>query len=88
MSGLNKPLFIALQYRPYYGKAYFNLGRAYMELQEPEKAYEAFRKACMEADLDNEAGFWHMQKVVLYLKKYTEAIFCMPEGVRMQFYEL
>lgn len=82
----------AIKMRSYYGKAYFNLGRLYMEIDEPEKACEAFRKACMEADLDNEAGFFSYAKCCLYLKKYDNAIFacqkvleCNPNNYEIEF---
>ena len=87
-----KALSLALQLRPYYGKAYFNLGRVFMEEGESEKALEAFRKACMEADLDNEAGFFGYAKCCLYLQKYEEGIYackkaleCNPENQEMEF---
>jgi tetratricopeptide (TPR) repeat protein len=72
-------LVYAIRLRSYYGKAYFNLGRLYMEQNEPEKACEAFRKACMEADLDNEVGFSTYAHCCLHLKKYDEAIFAFKK---------
>ncbi len=87
-----KALFAAIKMRSYYGKAYFNLGRLYMEINEPEKACGAFQKACMEADMDNEAGFFGYAKCCLYLKKYDEAIFacnkvleCNPHNYEIAF---
>lgn len=70
-----RALAVALQLRPYYGKAHFNFGRIYMELGEKEKALEYFKKACTEADLDNEAGFMGYAKCALELKEYDQAIF-------------
>ncbi len=70
-----RALKVALQLRPHYGKAYFNMGRLLMEEGEPELARENFRKACMEADLDNEAGFFGYACSSLFLKKYDDAIF-------------
>ncbi len=70
-----RALAVALQLRPHYGKAYFNMGRVLMEEGEAEKAWEYFRKACMEADLDNEAGFFGFARCSLFLKKYEDAIF-------------
>lgn len=85
-------LFAAIKMRSYYGKAYFNLGRLYMEINESEKACEAFRKACMEADLDNEAGFFGYAKCCLHLQKYDEGIFackkvleCNPHNYEIEF---
>ncbi|EKD48512.1 MAG: hypothetical protein ACD_64C00272G0001, partial [uncultured bacterium] len=57
-----RALHVALQLRPYYGKAHFNMGRVLMEQGESELAWESFRKACMEADLDNEAGFFGLAR--------------------------
>ncbi|MFC1870651.1 tetratricopeptide repeat protein [Candidatus Dependentiae bacterium] len=65
----------AIQLRPHYGKAHFNMGRALMELGEPEKAWESFKRACLEADLDNESGFFGYARASLMLKKYDDAIF-------------
>ena len=70
-----RALAVALQLRPYYGKAHFNMGRLLMEEGEAETAWESFRKACMEADLDNEAGFFGFARCSLFLKKYEDAIF-------------
>ncbi len=70
-----RALAVALRLRPHYGKAHFNTGRLLMEEGEPELAWQSFRKACMEADLDNEAGFYGFAKCSLFLKKYDDAIF-------------
>ena len=70
-----RALAVALRLRPHYGKAHFNTGRVLMEEGEAELAWESFRKACMEADLDNEAGFYGFAKCSLFLKKYDDAIF-------------
>lgn len=70
-----KALMHAIKMRPHYGKAYFNLGRIYLERNEKEKAWEHFRTACMNADLDTELGFNTFAKISLSLKKYDDAIF-------------
>ena len=70
-----RALSYALQLRPHYGKAHFNLGRCLMEEGEAEMAWECFQRACMQADLDNEAGFLGYAKISLLLKKYDEGIF-------------
>lgn len=70
-----RALHVALQLRPYYGKAHFNMGRVLMEQGESELAWESFRKACMEADLDNEAGFFGLARCSFFLQKYDDAIF-------------
>ncbi len=70
-----RALRVALQLRPHYGKAHFNMGRVLMEQEEHEQAWESFRKACMEADLDNESGFFGLAKCSLFLKKFDDAIF-------------
>lgn len=82
-----RALRVALQLRPHYGKAHFNMGRALMAIGEPEQAWESFRSACMEADLDNEAGFFGFARCSLFLEKYDDAIFackkvleCNPEN--------
>lgn len=87
-----KALTVAIQLRKHYGKAYFNFGRIYMELGEKEKALDYFRKACMEADLDNEAGFMGYAKCALELKAYDHAIVacqktleCNPNNLDIMF---
>ena len=69
-----RALATALKLRPHYGKAYFNLGRVYIELNQKEKAWECFKKACFEADLDTDIGFYMYGRVSLALKKYDDAI--------------
>lgn len=70
-----KALRYALKLRPYYGKAYYNLGRLYMETDQPELAWQHFKAACTQADLDNEVGFTTYAQLSVYTKKYDEAIF-------------
>lgn len=73
----------ALMLRPYYGKALLNMGRIYLDEQEVEKAWECFRKCCLEADLDNEIGFNAYGRVSVMLKKYDEAIFAYKKVIEM-----
>ncbi|HSW73805.1 MAG TPA: tetratricopeptide repeat protein [Candidatus Limnocylindria bacterium] len=68
-------LHIALQLRPHYGKAYYNLGRVYTDQGQLHKAWEYFKIACMQADLDNELGFAAFAKASFSLKKWDDAIF-------------
>lgn len=65
----------ALQIRPHYGKAWFNLGKVAMEENKPEEAHVHFKRACTQADLDNESGFKVFASLSLALKKYDDAIF-------------
>src|SRR5579863_110975 len=64
----------ALLLRPHYGKAYFNLGRAYGLRGDLSKAWECYKKACLEADFDTETGFSVYAQASLALQKYDEAI--------------
>ncbi len=70
-----KMLQIALQLRPYYGKAFFNLGKLYMEQGKHDQALNAFRSACMKADLDNVAGFTVLATMAMAMQKYPDAIY-------------
>lgn len=74
-----RALHVALQLRPHYGKAHFNMGRVFMEEGESELAWNSFRKACMEADLDNEAGFFGFARCSLFLEKYDDGIFALKK---------
>lgn len=67
-------LNIALKLRPYYGKAHFNMGRVHLARNEKEKAWECFKNACMQADMDNKFGFSLYAKTSLELKKYDDAV--------------
>jgi protein O-mannosyl-transferase len=69
-----RALVVALKLRPYYGKAYFNRGRIHLARNEKEKAWECFKNACTNADLDNKFGFSLYAKTSLELKKYSDAI--------------
>ena len=70
----NKILNIALKLRATYGKALFNKGKLRMEQGNLEEAFPYFKKACLEADLDNESGFKIYANVSLKLKKAEDAI--------------
>ena len=67
-------LNLALQLRPHYGKAFFNLGKIQMSRNNQEKAFEFFKKACMQADLDTVDGFKIYTRMALMLQKYEDAI--------------
>lgn len=64
----------ALELRPHYGKALFNLGRVAYEQEKYEQAWHYFRDACMKGDLDTDMGFNAYAKMSLFLKKYDDAI--------------
>src|SRR5262249_47773983 len=64
----------ALSLRPYYGKAFFNMGRVYLEQGNPEKAYHYFRDSCYKGDLDNDVGFSTFGKICIELKRFDDAI--------------
>jgi protein O-mannosyl-transferase len=67
-------LAIATQLRPHYGKAYFNWGKVYLMRNNPDKAFEYFKKACLEADLDNEAGYKIYAEMSMRMQKHDHAI--------------
>lgn len=64
----------ALELRPHYGKALYNLGRIAYARNDYEQAWQCFHDACMKADLDNEMGFHAYAKISLMVKKYDHAI--------------
>jgi tetratricopeptide (TPR) repeat protein len=64
----------ALDLRPYYGKAHFNVGRLFWDQGQYENAYRSFKKCCLEADFDNEAGFQAYALAAMKLGKFKEAI--------------
>lgn len=72
----------AIALRPWYGKAYLNLGRVYLELGKNEAALECFRNACTKADLDNEFGFSNYAQVAMNLQRYDEAV-CAYQKLKM-----
>lgn len=67
-------LMTALDLRPYYGKAHYNIGRIFWDQGQYEKAYRSFKKCCLEADFDNEAGYQAYALAAMKLGKYEEAI--------------
>lgn len=85
-----KALEYAIKLRPYYGKAYFNLGKVYLYKDAgmfgpyAEKAFEHFKSACTQADLDNESGFQLYGHMAMRLKKYPEAVFAYGKMVELQ----
>ncbi len=79
-----KALEYAIKLRPYYGKAFFNLGKVYLYKDNAEKAFECFKAACTQADLDNESGFQLYGHMSMRLKKYSEAAFAYSKLVELQ----
>lgn len=77
-------LFTAIKLRPHYGKAYRNLGLLYEKIKEPEKAWQAFKKCCTQADFDNLEGFRYYAQASLKLKKYEEALAAFEKVLKMQ----
>jgi protein O-mannosyl-transferase len=64
----------AIKLRPHYGKAYYNLGKLHSAQGNNQEAYVNFKKACLEADLDNETGFMGYATISFLLQKHNEAI--------------
>jgi tetratricopeptide (TPR) repeat protein len=73
----------AVALRPHYGKAYFNLGLLYFQLEKLEQGFECFKKCCLEADLDNEMGFSGYAEASMKLGKYEEAIFASKKVLQI-----
>lgn len=69
---LNKSIKLS----PNYGKAHYNLGRLYLEKQESELAWLHFKKACREADLDNDlTAILPYTGLSVDLEKWEDAIY-------------
>ena len=83
-----KSLKAALMIVPHYGRAMYNLGKLYIAKGDLETAWQYFKKACTEADLDHELNSFQLYATTsIYLKKYDDAIFACnkfldlaPEG--------
>lgn len=69
-----KMLNYALQLRPHYGKAFYNLGKIKFEQGNMDEALNCFKTACMEGDLDNEAGYTVYANAAMHCQKYDQAI--------------
>ena len=70
----------AIELYPYYGKAYFNKGRAHLALEQEEDAWECFKACCTRADFDNVSqGYSLYGDLSLKLKKYDDAIFAFTK---------
>ncbi len=69
-----KALLAAVKLRPYYGRALYNLGKLHLDTNNKEKALYYFKKSCMEADFDNEAGFFAYAQTSFALHKFDDAI--------------
>lgn len=68
-----KMIKVALKLRKHYGKAYFNYGKMYLQQEKLEEALPYFKKACLDADMDNEAGFKIYAQVAYKVKNWEEA---------------
>lgn len=69
-----RALEAAIKLRPHYGKALFNLARAYVDEGQHEKAWEYFKRACTQGDMDNDLGFATYAKMSFTLQKFDDAI--------------
>ncbi|MGE0009202.1 MAG: tetratricopeptide repeat protein [Candidatus Babeliales bacterium] len=74
-----KMIKIALKLRKHYGKAYFNYGKLYLQQDKLEESLPYFKKACLEADMDNEAGFKIYAQVAYKLQNWPEAILALSK---------
>ncbi len=72
----------ALTLRPYYGKAHFNYGKLCVSLNRPEEAFDHFKKACTECDLDDETGFKIYGQVSMKLRKLDDAIVAYTQLIK------
>lgn len=71
-----KCFIAALAIVPHYGRAMYNYGRIYLAKNDIESAWEYFKKACTQADLDHDpATFDLYASTSINLKKYDDAIF-------------
>jgi tetratricopeptide (TPR) repeat protein len=68
-----KALELALRLRPTYGKAMYNKAKVYHAQAQFDKAFECYKKACLEADFDNPTGFNHYAMISMQLRKYEDA---------------
>lgn len=69
-----KALQRAIELRSHYGKAHYNLGRVYTAEGDHIAAWECYKKACMQGDLDTEAGFSLYAQSSFALQKFDDAI--------------
>lgn len=72
-SQADKSLDLALRLRPTYGKAMYNKAKLYQAQAQFDKAWEWYKKACLEADFDNVTGFNHYALMSMQLRKYDDA---------------
>lgn len=71
--GAEKNLKVALKLRKHYGKAYFNYGKLYMMQEKLDQALPYFKQACLDADMDNEAGFKVYAQVAFKMQDWKES---------------
>ncbi|MGB8468093.1 MAG: tetratricopeptide repeat protein [Candidatus Babeliales bacterium] len=67
-------LATALELNPHYGKALFNLGKLYAELNDGKHAVACFKKACTQADADDEQGYKLYGDMAYRFGAYADAI--------------
>lgn len=78
----------AIKLRPHYGKAYYNLGKICMDRGQQDQAVAYYRKACMEADLDNDSGYRVYAQAAIQTNKYPEAIEALQKLIEVNPHEL
>lgn len=79
-----KSLKAALMIVPHYGKAMYNLGKLYLAKDDLETAWQYFKKACTEADLDHDLNIFQLYATTsIYLKKYDDAIFACKKFIEL-----
>ncbi len=64
----------AIMIRKTYGKAWYNKAMAHYNLGEKDIAYDCMKKACYDADLDTDTGFFYFAKVCIEIKKFDDAL--------------
>lgn len=73
----------AVSLRGYYGKAYFNWGRALYELGNKEESFKKLKYACCSGDYDTIEAFDTYANISLELKKFDDAIVGYSQVYRM-----
>jgi protein O-mannosyl-transferase len=75
----------AIQISPNYGKAHYNLGRLRLEQKNLEGAWLHFKKACREADLDNDlTAIMPYAGLSVELGKWSDAIYGIKKILALQ----
>ncbi len=74
----------AIALRPHYGKAIYNLGKLHIAKEDLKSAWECFKKACTQADLDHDLpGYQLYATTSIMLKKYEDAIFACKKFLQL-----